>query len=49
MALGDETVEKHRTKLMRELGLRSAAALAADAIPYPYPCTSPTAGASSGA
>ncbi len=36
MSLSHKTVEKHRTNLMRKLGLRSAAAVAAYAITHGY-------------
>jgi DNA-binding NarL/FixJ family response regulator len=36
MSLSSKTVEKHRTNLMRKLGLRSAAAVAAYAITHGY-------------
>ncbi len=36
MSLSHKTVEKHRTNLMRKLGLRSAAAVAAYAITHGF-------------
>src|SRR6202035_1604470 len=40
MSLSHKTVEKHRTNLMRKLGLRAAAAVAAYAITHGFACQS---------